>query len=91
MHKYLEPYLDIIGLFVQNKLSAKDFSEKYIDLFLTSNTHFENKNEFLILDSLFASADAYCEDPNLHDENDIDEKQLLKDAIKASEELKNLG
>ena len=40
------------------------------------------------LNELFLDTDAYCADPDLRDENDLDEKQLLASAQRALDILR---
>ena len=71
----LDPYLHLMKSFVENKIDAKEFEGRYLSMF-KSDTNSWTEAEYENLNSLFAEVDAFCADPQLRDENDIDEEQL---------------
>ena len=68
-------YIELIRAFLVNSLSASDFEQRYLTLF-KNDLEPKPKHVFLLLDELFSDVDAFCEDPQLRDENDIDEDEL---------------
>lgn len=87
---YIQKYLDLIEKFTGGDLSASEFSNRYIDLYLDDEKA-PNEAVFRSLDYLFAEADAYCE-PELRDEvrGSIDEEQLTEAAVKTAGELREI-
>ena len=72
--------------------SPTDFERQYLALFKDDAT-IRPHEEFLVLDKLFASVDAFCSDPELCDEDDLSEDQLRQESRDALRQLKlkNLG
>lgn len=86
MDKTLYLYIELINQFLNKKLGTKDFEKKYFNLFKNEKNIF-TKKQFEILNSLFLDLDAYCDDIELMDENDIDEKTLRENCKKYLEIL----
>jgi len=90
MHRSeLEPWVRLIDQFVCGFLSAAEFEVQYLTMFKGDNTAW-TEPEFKILDGLFADVDAFCGDPDLRDERDIDDGTLRTRAAAALERLKDL-
>jgi hypothetical protein len=72
----------LLRMFVEGKISATEFEEKYIRLWRKMRDSGElssiNSKTDDALDKLFTAVDAYCPDETLRDDNDIDENQLLE-------------
>ncbi|MDS0260817.1 colicin immunity domain-containing protein [Haloarcula sp. S1CR25-12] len=87
--EYVRTYLNLIERFTNGELTAREFSNRYIDIYLDDDKA-PNEEVFRILDYLFAEADAYCE-PELRDEvrGSIDEEQLTEAAVKTAEKLRD--
>jgi hypothetical protein len=83
----LDPYVHLMKSFVENEIDASEFERRYLSLF-KSDTNSWTEAEYESLNNLFAEVDAFCADPELRDENDIDEEQL-KEATKIT--LKRLA
>jgi hypothetical protein len=83
----LDPYVHLMKSFVENEIDASEFERRYLSLF-KSDTNSWTEAEYESLNHLFAEVDAFCADPELRDENDIDEEQL-KEATKMT--LKRLA
>jgi hypothetical protein len=83
----LDPYVHLMKSFVENEIDASEFERRYLSLF-KSDTNSWTEAEYESLNNLFAEVDAFCADPELRDENDIDEEQL-KEATKMT--LKTLA
>lgn len=67
--------------FVDGNIDANNFSLDYMRIFLKENIRLDDRL-FDILNYLFTSCDAYCNDPKLrnHVIDAIDEDELLRDA-----------
>lgn len=78
MSKALESYISLISNFITDKISAKEFESRYIELF--GNTHPDMKkmdsNLSHILGELFIDVDEFCSIEELVEEDDIDEVEL---------------
>jgi len=75
MQQPLAPYLDLLTSFTQSKLSATEFESRFFELFKHDETDWPEP-VFLVLDRLFGAVDAFCVDPKLREERDLDEEQL---------------
>jgi len=82
----INSYLQLIKLFLDDAITAKEFESQYSDKFLNEVVEIGG-NEFKILDALFAAVDAYCEDESIRSEGDLDEKGLHDEAKNAYEIL----
>lgn len=89
MNPNLGSYETLIEEFSQRKIDAAEFEERYLSLFKADSTDWKD-DEFEILDGLFGAVDAFCPDPNLREEEDLDENQLREVCRTALFELRNL-
>jgi hypothetical protein len=78
----LEPYIDLIGLLLNDSINAPQFESRFLQIFKSESTTFP-PDVFHILDELFAAVDAFCPDPELCDEHDLNEKQLRSKATES--------
>lgn len=78
----LDQYLNLIESFINGRIQASEFERQYLKLFKNDSTIRQEK-EFSVLDKLFSDVDAFCDDPLLRDENDIDEDELRQKASEA--------
>lgn len=85
----LKPYIELLENFLSGKITAHDFEGAYLDLFKNDATEW-SEDEFAVLDELFADVDAFCEDPELRDERDLDENELRQKCGTALKKLKSL-
>ena len=85
----LEKYITLISSFVADKITATDFEREYLKLFKADETEWPEA-EFAILDELFGEVDAFCADPQLRDENDLNEYELKERSKLALERLQSL-
>jgi hypothetical protein len=83
----LTEYMLLLETFLTNKISASEFEHEYLVLF-KGDTAIRPEAEFLILDKLFASVDAFCPDPEICDEDDMNEDQLREECSEALRRLK---
>jgi hypothetical protein len=60
-------------------MSAEDFERQYFNLF-KNETAGMTITEFSPLERLFTAVDAFCPDPSLRSEDDLDEEQLREAA-----------
>jgi hypothetical protein len=82
--------IELANLFISGQLVAPEFEKKYIDKW-RENRDFNNKKDIdectqIYLDSVFTALDVYCSDPNLRDENDFDDEELLNEVIKLNKQ-----
>jgi len=79
----------LISSFVAGKIEAADFEREYLKFFKEDATAWP-ETEFAILDELFGEVDGFCDDPELRDENDLDEYELKEKGKMALERLQSL-
>lgn len=82
MNPKLRPYVRLIDAFCRHEIGGAEFERQYLLLFKTDDTDWAN-DEFEVLDGLFAAVDAFCADPSLREDGDLDENQL-QDACKGA-------
>jgi|SRR5215217_5748186 len=75
----LTPYIHLMESFVENKIDAGEFERSYLLMFKNDTTNWTDA-EYEDLNYLFGEVDAFCADPELRSENDIDEDQLREAA-----------
>ncbi len=83
------PYTEMIRAFLDGRMSPREFSAAYFARFQDETDPF-TEPEFQTLDRLFADLDAYCDDPDLRDEGDIDEDELRECSRRALDKLSAL-
>ena len=86
----LKPYLELLDGFLDEKIAIHDFEPAYLDLFTNDATEW-SEAEYEILNELFADVDAFCDDPELRDERDLDENELRQKCRMALKKLKLLA
>jgi len=82
----LEGYVTIVKHFIGGEITAIQFEESYLDAF-KNQKHDLPENAFKILNELFMDIDAFCSDPELREEDDIDDRELLHKAKLALKRL----
>ncbi|MBI1916814.1 MAG: hypothetical protein HYS12_19070 [Planctomycetes bacterium] len=70
-----QKYVALIRQFLDQGISAEVFERQYLDLFKNESPGMSIA-EFSVLERLFTAVDAYCPDPSLRSEGDLDEAQL---------------
>ena len=75
MSNKLDPYLHLMRSFVDSKMDVNEFERRYLAMF-KNDTNSWTQVEYENLNNLFVEVDAFCADPELRDNNDIDEDQL---------------
>jgi hypothetical protein len=83
----IAPYLTLLEHFTNGAMSAQDFEAQFLKLFKNDTTDWSDV-EYAALDELFGAVDAFCADPTLRDETDLDEQQLLDAGRIAMEKLR---
>jgi len=87
----VEEYSAFIRRYTEGEITAAEFSLAYLEKYKEDDPGSTSPELFDALDHLFAEADAYCEDPELRDEWDIDEEELREAALETLERLEKLA
>ncbi len=82
----LDKYILLLSQFVAGEITASKFDTLYLELFKNETESF-SEDTYAVLNNLFSDADAYCEDPSLRDDEDLNDAELLASAKKALERL----
>ena len=82
----VDDYIAMIASFVNGDCDVHVFESRFLVMFTEESKRLPHK-AFLVLDRLFGEVDAFCADPELHDEGDLDEVELLKRCRNALREL----
>ena len=90
MKEYLKPYESLLTSFIDGKIQPVQFEKDYINLFQDHNSEL-TEAEHKIVEEMFFAVDDFCADPELREEGDLDEKQLLKEASRSLEALKKVN
>ncbi len=69
------PYLRLMEDFLADRLPVASFEREYLDTFSSDDTRWPEPI-YQVLNEVFLDVDAYCPDPALRDELDIDEAKL---------------
>lgn len=85
--------LELIDFFVSGDISASCFEKEYIDAW-RNYRDFNDINEIdentqIYIDRVFTTLDVYCSDPELRDENDLDDNELLNEVIELKDKWKS--
>lgn len=81
-------YKQLIEDFLTEKITVDVFEFRYLQSF--KDDSFGDTPEGEILNELFLDVDAYCGDPTLRGEDDLDEPQLRQKAQEALSALNSL-
>ncbi|WP_064555864.1 colicin immunity domain-containing protein [Buttiauxella noackiae] len=77
--------LAMIDSFVSGDLNASDFEKKYSASWRehrdSDAPKSKDKDAQRYFDAVFSAVDSYCDDPDLRDEDDLDEQGLLDSII----------
>src|SRR5258708_16704807 len=82
----LTDYINLIESFLSNQISAPTFERAYLTKFKNDATDW-SETEYEILNQLFGDLDAFCADPELRGQGDLDEVQLRHSAAEATRRL----
>lgn len=83
----IEKYILLITQFVTGEITASQFEGRYLEMFKNESDQFP-EHVYDVLNKLFSDVDTYCDDPDLRDEEDLDDEALLVCAKEALESLK---
>ena len=67
-------------------IDVRTFESSYLKMFKNESAHLSD-TAFTVLDQLFADVDAFCADPLLRGESDLDEDELRSHSSAALREL----
>ena len=84
--EWLEPYILLITQFVAGDVTADQFEASYMDMFKNESREIPD-DIYDVLNDLFSDLDVYCGDPDLRDDEDLDESALLSSAEEALRKL----
>lgn len=90
MTPQMDKYVTLMEDFRQKKMDASAFERQFLETYKKDQTDWNDK-EFAILDELFGAVDAFCGDPSLSDDNDLDEGGLLEATDKALAQIRALN
>jgi len=82
----LKSYADLIGKYLDKEIDTVTFEKKYLAKFKEDDTIWDDRT-FDILNSIFSDLDAFCDDPRLMNELDLDESQLR---VRTTENFQNI-
>ncbi len=89
MNSLVSVYKDLIVLFADKKeISASEFETKFLKLFKSDKSYDENFYE--IIKPLFYAVEDFCSNPEIRDDDDLDENQLAEAAKATSDKLEKL-
>lgn len=83
----IEQYILLITQFVIGEITASQFESRYLKMFKNEEDQFP-EHVYDALNKLFSDVDCYCGDPDLRDDEDLDDEELLGCAKQALESLK---
>ena len=86
MDTAISKYIELIERFTSGAIDAPAFESTYLTMFKNESARLPDM-AFGVLDELFADVDAYCADPELRGESDLDEETLRSRSIDALREL----
>lgn len=82
----ISQYILLLIQFVTGKITATQFELAYLEMFKNETEAFP-EDIYETLNNLFSDVDAYCGDPSLRDEEDLDDEGLMASAKRALERL----
>lgn len=71
----VEEYIALIRQYTDRDAEAEEFSRMYLNTFKNEHRAYSEET-YHILQNMFWAADAYCGDPELRNEDDIDEEEF---------------
>ena len=79
-------YKQLIFDFVSGKMPVEEFESSYLKMVKEEQVIFDD-SIYKIIGTLFSDVDSYCGDPELKDDDDIDEIELISRAKSSLKEL----
>jgi hypothetical protein len=86
----ISEYIKLIESYISGRISPTEFEYKYLKLF-KEEKRIPTPAIYEVLNKLFTDVDAFTSDPTLRNQSSIDEKELLRCANQAYQQLKNIG
>jgi len=83
----LDEYEKLMTIFLDRKITAKEFESRYLSLFKNDN-YLYSDDDFVPIEMAFSALDAFCAEDEIFDENDIDEGQLRLEISNCLQKLK---
>jgi len=84
--EWLEQYILLITQFVTGDITASQFEVSYLEMFKNEAKELP-EDTYDVLNSLFSDVDAYCGDPELRDDDDLCDEELMSSAKEALKKL----
>jgi hypothetical protein len=84
-----QKYISVIEAFIDGKLTAVEFEKEFLELHRNDN-HSYAEDAHKVISIMFSDVDSFCSIPEIRDENDIDEQELLNRARKALDDLNEI-
>jgi len=84
--EWLERYILLITQFVAGDITASQFEVSYLKIFKDEANEVP-EDIYDVLNGLFSDVDAYCGDPELRDDDDLGDEELLSSAKEALKKL----
>jgi hypothetical protein len=85
----LKEYFTLMESFHSGEIAADQFEKKYLVLFKADQRLFPEEI-FNVLNGLFSNVDAFVAAPEIREQNDLDEQQLLACSHEAYQKLAEL-
>ena len=85
----IDSYIGLIRDYLDGGISSKCFEYIYLKTFIEEKRKMTNE-EHSVLSGLFMDVEAFCDNPELIDENDIDEVELRRRCKVALERLRKM-
>lgn len=82
----IEKYIFLITRFVTGEITAVQFEASYLKMFKNESMILPEET-YDVLNELFLCVDEYCNDPDLRDEEDLGDSELLESAKEALSKL----
>ncbi len=84
--EWLEQYISLITQFIAGDITVSQFEVSYLKMFKDEARELP-EDIFDVLNGLFTDVDAYCGDPELRDDDDLGDEELLSSAKEALKKL----
>ncbi|HVA46035.1 MAG TPA: colicin immunity domain-containing protein [Pirellulales bacterium] len=86
MEAAVAKYVQLIERFASGAINAETFESSYLKMFKNESARLPDA-AFSVLNQLFADVDAFCPDPKLRGQSDLDEDALRSRSLDALREL----
>jgi len=80
-------YINLINDLIEGKISPSSFERIFPYVFNRDDNL--NKDEYTILNKLYYVVEDYVSNPEIRDENDLNDEDLFREAIETLHRLKN--